>query len=166
MEDECKNQAIDVMLGIYPPPFCNQIWLCDVHSGKEDDDNQQKNHRTMENIYRANPHHKANIIWIINWISLHTIHTVAAARIASTVLYTQIVYNYTAIWMCILMCKHVRIVYKPHVRSFVCSYKECSFARSNFMNSTCVSLCACACLSVCMRTKNILMFEHVNYVND
>lgn len=42
----------------------------------------------LEN-YCANPHHKANIIWIINWISLHTMAKRIAFYITHIYVYIQ-----------------------------------------------------------------------------
>lgn len=50
----------------------------------------------LEN-YCANPHHKANIIWIINWISLHTMAKRIAFYITHTymyIVYIQYIHTY------------------------------------------------------------------------
>lgn len=69
--------------------------------------------------YCANPHHKANIIWIINWISLHTM----AKRIAVCT-YTHIT-QYT--------CTHTHVhIHKSLQLVFSCAN---TYAVSSTMNA-------------------------------
>lgn len=84
----------------------------------------------LEN-YCANPHHKANIIWIINWISLHN-----GSSTRSPLLCTNR-FEFTYIFM----CKHVQFIQAASMLAsfLVCSFynNECSFARSDVCGWAC-----------------------------